>query len=284
MKNILNWGLIFSLFLVVACSGEEEVDDEFYGSVNEPSALLLDSNEARIYTLPTPLQIASVMKAHDVKFSDELLLPLKRPPEYSTSFLKALNLGIYTIDLGYVTVYENYGRSAIYAESVKTLMDDLGIKGVASESMMTRYENNINNKDSLCVIILESYESAHRHFQNSGREGIGLLILTGCYIEGLYLSSNYSTNTDPSSANMMGQQKISLDNLIELLGYYVNAKDVASLISDLKELKTEFNKIEVSYDEETSKLITKGISAETLQGIKEKITALRNKIAEQETS
>lgn len=283
MKNPFGWGLVFSLLLLVACAGEEEVGDEFYGSVNEPGAIPLDSNETRIYTLPTPLQIASLLKVHDFQFSDELLLPLKRPPEYSTSFLRALNLGIYTIDLGYVTVYENYGRSAIYAESVKKLMDDLGIEGIASESMITRYENNINNKDSLCTIILESYESAHRHFQNSGREGIGLLILTGCYIEGLYLSVNYGACKDPSAANMMGQQKISLDNLIELLGYYVNAKDVASLINELKELKTEFDKIEVTYDEETSKLITKEISAETAQGIKEKITVLRNNIAAQET-
>ena len=69
-------------------------------------------------------------------------------------------------------------------------MNELGIVSPLTRNMIKRFEANTTNQDSLSKIILEAYEESHKFFQRNEREGMGLLILTGCFIEGLYLASS----------------------------------------------------------------------------------------------
>jgi hypothetical protein len=55
--------------------------------------------------------------------------------------------------------------------------------------MVRRFENNIYHQDSLYAIILQGYGQANAYFQSNRREELGMYILSGSYIEGLY--TNY---------------------------------------------------------------------------------------------
>ena len=263
--------------LVTGCSDEPREENDFYGTINMPDSLLPQGDEVMMYTLPTPLQISSVLKTHNIEYKEDLLLKPKKVLTYPSSFVKALNLGFYTIDLGYVTVYERYTEAIHYAQTVKELMAQLGIERIIHDQMIDRFKNNVNNQDSLSKIILESYESAHGYFQQNGREGIGLAIATGCYIEGLYIASSIEVRNNKLRSNLLSQNKLFLENIIELLGYYVNEKEVSLMITELKKLQKTFDAIEVDFNESTGKLTARNATPELRKRINRQVEVLRNK-------
>lgn len=292
MKNLFPLIIILSALTCFfqGCSNELTKDaqadkDDFFGTVNNfPDSLLMSSDEAKIYTMPTPLQISSAIKIYGFKYNEKLLLPTVQNVSYSSNFLKALNLGLRTIDLGYATVYSNHSRALDYLKNVKQLTEELGISSYQKAQIMERFEQNMQNQDSLFKIVLESYKHGHDYFQNNGREGLGLLILTGCFVEGLHITmgiKNEKISPDAKYLNLIAQQKLYLQNLVELLGFYSNAPDVLSLRSNLNLLNDEFEKIQLNYnDPGTKPFAIRGVIPEAVyKGIEERISVLRNEIA-----
>lgn len=279
--------ILYALFY--SCSNEitreaQSDKDDFYGTINNfPDSLLLNENEAKIYTMPTPLQISSAIKIYGFKYNEKLLLPVVQNVSYSSNFSKALNLGMRTIDLGYATVYSNHARAFDYLKNVKQLTEELGISSYEQSQIMERFEKNIQNQDSLFKIVLESYRHGHDYFQNNGREGLGLLILTGCFVEGLHLTmgiKNEKISSDEKYLNLIAQQKLYLQNLVELLAYYSNANEVQALITKLSLLNGDFEKIHLNFNDPSTKpfAIKGNIPQEIYESIETKITALRSEI------
>lgn len=286
---IISLGLVF-IGLLYTCSNEVTRDaqadkEDFYGNINNfPDSLPPMENEAKVYTMPTPLQVSSAIKIYGFKYNESLLLPVVQNVNYTSNFSKALNLGLRTIDLGYATVYSSHSRALDYLKNVKQLTEELGISSYRQAQILERFENNIQNQDSLYKIVLESYRHGHDYFQNNGREGLGLLILTGCFVEGMHLTmgiKNEKVMQDKKFLNLLIQQKLYLQNLVELLAYYSNADEVQRLIEGLKDLNNDFEKIQVTFnDPQTKPFAIKGhIPDEVFHNITSKISSLRNEIS-----
>ncbi|MFQ5335106.1 MAG: hypothetical protein ACE5DN_03425, partial [Flavobacteriales bacterium] len=219
-----------------------------------------------------------MLKAYNVPFNSEIKLvnPI-RIKNHSTTFEKSINLGFYIIDMGYLIMYDRNAEGAKYIKAIEMLMDEIGISNSIRDHLAIRFKNNINHKDSLSHIILESYQQSHSYFQQNGREGIGILLLTGCYIEGLYIATKCNIRDQRLLSKMLGQNKIFLNNIIELLKYYITNKEVGGLINDLKDLRDVFEKIEVGSGEEPNPDIDDLIDHETIKLISDSANALRNK-------
>ncbi|PCJ89100.1 MAG: hypothetical protein COA57_02490 [Flavobacteriales bacterium] len=288
MKNliIISTGCIAIAVTISSCTGDStqasETIENFYGEINAlPESVRNEKDELKAYILPTPLQISSAIKIYGFEYNAELLLSENKKTNYPSDFNNALNLGIYTIDLAYATVFENHIRSASYLGNINGLMNELGITGdYETKSLVKRFNTNREIQDSLYKIIMDGYEAGHNYFQRNGREGIGLLILTGCYIEGLHLTLGIKNTRSEMYENLMAQQKIFLDNITELLGYYIKAKDVNLLLQDLNSIKADFDKIELDFDNPQTQpyALKNKIDDNTVNALKTKVASLRNEI------
>ena len=268
-------------FAFTACTSEEPVEivDEFR-TVNIADSLGLDSGDAKIFLLPAPLQVVSALNVQKIPYKPELISDIPQDLEGNKEYQIALNLGVTTIDLGYSTVYGDYQMGINYATKVKELMDLLGIRSALQSAMIKRFENNANNVDSLSSIILQAYSASHEHFQLNEREGIGLLILTGCFIEGLYLA----TGVDQALSNRQIHGLIALHkeysaNILLLLHYYRSSDDVESLLVKLRALSLELENLNYKYNSTTGKAtLDMQIREEKLDAIKASILDIRNSI------
>ena len=172
-------------------------------------------------------------------------------------------------------------RGLIYSQGVKNLMGELGIASVVTSNMIKRVEANATNQDSLSKIILEAYGASHKFFQRNQREGIGLLILTGCFIEGLYIASSVKDNSSSELQSLLGIHKEYLNNLLLLIEYYNEKKEVADLIVQLALLREEFNDVDLVVNTDESRaMLNTPMSAEKINSIRAKITEIRRNIRE----
>lgn len=290
MLRVYNWSFFTILLLLFLSCSEEEIQEDITDNssnslieqIDLPNQLGMDSGEVKMFTMPTPLQIATALKIMKVDYDETLLLEHRKMNNGNNIDL-SLTLGMYLTDVGYTTVYNNTQESLNYAKDIQYIMEQLPIPLYVNDGFRKRFNDNIDNQDSLCKIILEGYNEANHHISESENEALGLLILTGAYIEGLHIatSSNISNVWLEEHNNIFIQQKLFLDNFLILLeGYKTNAK-IEMVVKKLTKLKIVFNGIEINFNDETESFeLIKPITPELRSKIKMQITSLRNEVSE----
>jgi len=257
----------------------------------DTSTVLLKINNT-LFALPSPYQATYSIKNSDIDFKKDLLNPPGNISNYITNFKQAINVGIYGTDLGYLNIYGQIPDVISYFTVIKKLSQELGIQSALQVDIIDKIENNIDDQDSLLFYLTGTYRQFDSYLKYNNRKDIGVLIITGGWIESLYILSNSAVESkNRQLINRLGEQKHPLDNLIEILSpYYYKSKDFAVLIDDLVDLAYEFDGIIYSYTYEkpeihpekkhtlvnsTSNVI---ISEYHLKTIANKISSIRNKI------
>lgn len=273
-----------TLFVFVSCGSNTESENSS-AMVSDSTAKSDVENKdslkpSEILSLPAPMQIASAIKRNSPKYYEELLCPITNGA--GTNFFKTLNLGIYAVDLGYANVYEQKQTSINYFVASIKLADELKIMGPADPATLKAFKETINNKDSVKHYTLSTFGNIHDNLIKSDRKNEAFLILTGSFVEGVYLASKIQTKVkDKNLMYLVGEQKLFLENILKILPYYKDEKGMAELIAQLDGLKVTYDKIEITYTEsgpnkKEMKPIT--ISDDVLKEISDKITAIRSSI------
>jgi hypothetical protein len=244
MKKLI---VICSIPLVVACNSsqhETQIANNSDTSVSAPDTALY--KDVEIYSLPAPLQIPAELKKHSPQFHEDLLKPIHTTDQGTTNFKKVLYLGVYSVDLGYAAIYNQTQIAINYLAASVRLSQDLHIPSM-DQNLIERYKNNISNSDSTNKLIISSFSAINRSLTESNRFTDESLILTGSFIEGVYLSTSiYKKDKAEEIKTLIGNQKFFLDNLIEILSGYSN-EESADLLKSLHKLKDEFDGIKVEY-------------------------------------
>lgn len=244
------------------------------------------------YSIPSPIETTTLLKAAGAKYNAKILNPIENVSKYETVAAKAMNLGIYGSDLSFTSIFDQTQESMLYLRCTNKLASGLGISGAFDETTTSRIESNMQNRDSLLAIISDSYWNADSYLKENGQPGVSALIVTGGWIEGLYIATQVAAATkNEGIITRIGEQKLSLDNLIALLeSYKAENETIPSLLTQLGELKKIFDAIPVTATETKATTdTTKGVStisnnssfkltAEQLKQISDKCAQIRNKI------
>ena len=275
--------LSFILFLFFSCNAPPSVvsteKDESEIQSSDNFLYDLNENEISIMTIPAPLQIATVLRnnAPENYHSDWLMSSEKEIDNTVSSRIKAIYLGLYSVDLGYSTLYEQYKTAANYLLKSETILRGMGISDTDIPSYSQRFERN-KNLDTLSIFILEFNNSISNYFQNNQREDLGLLVLTGSFIEGFYLLTSVATIENEINLQLIFQHQLFLNNIIKLLGYYDSKGESESFVNELKELNKLFEAINISKEDIANNNFKNKITAEQLSAIKAKVGTIRNEL------
>ena len=249
--------ILFTL-TITSCSNSDtsivNVEDSINVQVNteidnDSSANQLIVFNGVVFSIPSPYETAITIKKKNIDFNNNLTNSIENNERYTDNFKKALNLGVYGADLAYLNIYEQ-GPSAIkYFTQVKLMAQSLDIASVFDKELMQRIEKNMGNKDSLMHIISGSYRKADEFLKNNQRPEISALVLTGGFVESLYMMvSIVKDNPDKELLYRLGEQKNPLENLIKVLSpYYGQSDSYAKLIDAFVDLAYEFDGIDVQY-------------------------------------
>lgn len=223
---------------------EEEIDLEIDPQLEEN----FDQAKQVFYSLPSPIETAMLMKRAGAKYDENLLNPINGIPNYNTTLQKALNLGIYSADLSFVSMFDQSQASIKYLSATKRLADDLGILNAVDQSYITRMENNINSRDSLMEIISETFMNSNSFLKENKRPELAAIVLAGGWVEGLYIATQITKNTSENQElkDRIIDQRLSLTTLLSLLDKYKNDENIKSVSDDFNRIKTIYDSIDVT--------------------------------------
>jgi hypothetical protein len=249
---------VLSAFLMVglsACGSSNSDKDKDSDEFKDAEKSLENQIKDVVYNIPSPTEIPYLLQATGADYNPGLVNPRTKVDQYTTHTDKAaLNLGIYSADIGYLTSYEKAQEAIDYLNACKTLADGLGVIGTFDMDILKRFEANISNKDSLSYLLDETIKQTDKFLKDESRNKLAALVVTGSFVEGLYISTglikSYPKDILPDDATrntVLGpllrvviQQKQSVSDLLKMLSVVEQTGPVAGLISDLKELEKAY--------------------------------------------
>jgi hypothetical protein len=199
--------------------------------------------------LPSPLESAMLIKSAGARFDQSLLNPVGNVNTYVTNKSMALNLGIYTCDLSFASLYEQTQLIIDYMNAAKKMADGLGILKAIEQSQIDKLEENINNSEVIMEIVSETFMNSNSYLSDNGQPAIAAMVLVGGWFEGLYISTQLVDMKDFNGNKLVGRiidQKLSIDILINLLESSKGNPAVDDLIIQVKKLKVVFDKISIT--------------------------------------
>ncbi|HOK73920.1 MAG TPA: hypothetical protein PLS74_02200 [Bacteroidales bacterium] len=199
--------------------------------------------------ISSPVEIANILQRMNVPFSNSYLASSIDASRITTSFDRALKLGILGADLGYLNMYEKTGSSIDILSSIKKLADGINVGQFFDFETLKRLSLNRSNLDSLLFLSLESYNQIDRFLREKGRSQLSALMVTGVWIEGQYLATQVLKQyPDTLLRSRVGEQKVILNDIIMLLAPYCNvSKEYTDLCRDMQELKEKYRNVKVTF-------------------------------------
>jgi hypothetical protein len=248
-------------FILTGCNrgpkseGDGSGEFEASGTIDAEAQKQLNTAKRIFYSLPSPLETAMLIKNAGAEYNEDLMNPTANTSRYITAKSKALNLGIYSTDLSYASLFDQNQATLNYIEAAKKMADGLNILNAIDEETITRLEEQINNRDAIIDIISETLMNSSAFLKENDLEGTASVILVGGWIEGLYIATNLVDENDLEGSKLVERivdQKLSLDIMVSLLEASPEDPDAQAVLVDVKTLKTIFDKITIDQGEVTA--------------------------------
>lgn len=244
---------------LASCTSSSEDKSKNSDEFDEAGETLKQQIEEVVYNIPSPSEIPYLLQATGAEFNEGLLNPRSKVDQYTTRSDKAaLNLGTYVADIGYLTSYDKTQEAIDYLGACKTLADNLGLIGTFDSELGKQFEQNISNKDSLAHLLDRTIKQAQAFLIDDNRNKLASLVVTGSFIEGLYISTglikSYPKNILPEDSRnivltplmrVVLEQKKAVSELLKMLTVVEQTEPIASIVTDLKTLEETYQKLNI---------------------------------------
>lgn len=202
-----------------------------------------------IKSIPSPIEITVLMKESGVLYNKEILNDHNKSGKYATNFDKALNLGIYSTDLGFSNIYGKTQDAIHYLDAVQELAEGLSIEEFFEYRALKDMASS-DNLDELIQTTTRNFEKINDHLHDQKRDVISALMLTGGWVESTHLTTLVygrakSQKVKNALKEKIGEQKLVLERLMLLLDIYSSKPRVPELSAQLQELQNIYDDIEI---------------------------------------
>jgi len=185
------------------------------------NSLFLNTGNKVLYALPTPIEASMLVKNWGVPHP-ELLNEPANASKYLTKKKMAVNFGVYLTDLTCAGLYGQTQTVLRYKQAMQQLVEGLGLQPAVDPKVIQQIEDNINNKNELMQIFSSIYASSTTFLSEDNRDFYALAILSGGWVEGMYIATSMIDETQSSNESKMKQviddNKQTFDLLWKALG------------------------------------------------------------------
>ena len=228
-------------------------------------------NQGVNYKIPSPMEMFIFLNKTGSPYLNHKTHNTERCSDYMSTKAKAVNFGIYTADLAYCAVFDDFQQTIVYFNTSRQLANNLGLYEGYGAEVADRIDKNITSIDSLLEISANSYYLTNQFLESQGYGDVLGLILVGGWIEGLYLAIESVGGIDMENPiiERIADQQVLLDNLLGYLKNNESSKNITEIITDLQPIQEAFDELYFN-DENTI------ITPKQFVNITNEVVSLRN--------
>lgn len=201
-----------------------------------------------IQNISSPVEMANQIKKSGAPFDQGILNDAEKMKDYSTSFKRALNLGAYSADLGYINTFNKNSVVVSYLLAVKELADGLNVGQFVDFTTLSRLAKNSTNLDSLKLLSVSCFNDMDKYLREQKRSNVSTAIVAGAWIEGIYITSRVIEQTrDTELINRLAEQKDIASILLIILNNYSRGDaNFQALVGKLNDLKSIYDDVRIT--------------------------------------
>ncbi|MEA3450424.1 MAG: hypothetical protein U9Q83_00810 [Bacteroidota bacterium] len=247
--------IYFLFFLtIIACDrNDNKVNDAQDSILNYKTEKAFEKAKEIFYSLPSPVETAMIIESTSNQYEGSFLLPTRCVDYYVQSDEQAINLGVFAADLSYVVMFDRRQETMEYLSACKKMVEELGLVGIIDDSVIINLRYNTYNKTEIMNIISAQFMDINAYFEENDREISATLMIFGGWIEGLYLAVNLigdSVVNNTELAQMIYDQRISLEDLVSLMEMYKEDKAVSQHLTNVYQIRSIYNKMSTPISQE----------------------------------
>ena len=228
--------------------------------------IILENDDLEVL-LPSPSEVLEVVITSGMRYSETNAAPVGLESKVVLIRHKALIMGVYLADFSYYNIYNQRKLVTDYFSSIQTLARDLGISSILNDAYFKRFDNNLNNLDSIDKIFDEFALYAYGTLVESGNNEMLSMIAIGSAIELLYLglTCNDDVSNDEITAKILEQKDLFENYYQNFIKYNQSKDEFAPLMSDLTALYNLYRSKLV--EENHSVVVSDGSSHFTIKNV-----------------
>ena len=270
-----------ALLFATSCSNNSKPE----GAATEENAVAKDSSsvakeeftmfefDKMMANFPKPLDMVNEIAKAGVKFDKASVNDLANEANYTTESKQALNFGVYSVDLGYLSAYDKKQEILKSFKTVRKLAESLNAIESFEKVAGANFESKMSNKDTLMKIADDVYYESYNHIKGSNRLLIATQIVCGSWIESQNFAlqglMNYDRNAKTEFLyNKIYEQRTHLENLLNVMNQFKDNEEMKPLIADYENLKAEYFKFKD----------TKELTKTSIAVLAKSVNAVRNNI------
>ncbi|MFT5570456.1 MAG: hypothetical protein ACJAZM_001795 [Cyclobacteriaceae bacterium] len=266
---------VLLMLLISSCGGSTSTDTSSDSNLfSEAESKIFKDISKIIEDLPPPAEIPTAMQSIGATYDETLPNDLEKLDSYLLEPDKAaLNLGVYASDIGYLIAYDQVQESIDHMTACQQLAENLGVSTAFNIEMIQKYEAAMDDHEKLILLLNETIKQAEARLGESDQLTNAGLVLTGSFIEGLYLAvkvikehhnehrrdSNEDEILEPLVRMVMDQEQPLID-IIALLRDIPQEPIITKMIAELNILKLLYDgdlaEIEARLEENPEMVIT----------------------------
>ncbi len=239
--------------IVFACTGPSASEKH----AQEEEKQIREDIVKLVSDLPHPTDIPNAIKSIGADFNHGLISEIHGRDYYKSNGDKAaLNLGVFSSDIGYLIAYDEVAESIDHMRACDNLAMDLGVPTSYSTETIQKYQDAVDDHETLLKLWDEtvlSWEERFDNAENLDQLTMESLVLTGSFIEELYLiikvAETYHTDDmdedtrnqilEPLIKLVLNQEQPLLD-IIKLLRELPLDDTIGTMIAELSILEKLF--------------------------------------------
>lgn len=169
--------------LTICCQNKKTAEEDL-------ASITFEAARSKFFMeIQAPADVAARLQAAGAEFIPELLNDPLYFSSYTSNEVKAAaNLGIYLSDLNYSVAYQQSATTRELFQAIDELSKVVGIEQRILSFLKVRYEQNINQNDSVRAVFDELLKNATVGLQGTDREKFVGIVIAGYQIENLHLA------------------------------------------------------------------------------------------------
>ena len=244
--------IVFTIIYISASCTSEPVDENINKSQGEFTEINKEKLKKIFYSMPSPLELSMVIEKNGAPFIPELLNSIEKQSNYTKNIDMAINLGIYGADMSYASIHNQSQYTIDYMKASMNLADQLGIIDAITKDDLQILSDSMNNSNAILNIISRTFLKSNSYLDENGRPEITALIITGGWIEGIYIGSQIALSTHNAGLTQdIIDQQLVIDDLIGLLQIHAEDENIKTILVDIKKIKKASGEVNITQNNDS---------------------------------
>lgn len=251
MKKIIVSAL--AIAILCGCPGPKENTNSNAESNNtekkpDPEKKDFKVNFDVLNSMPDPIEMVDLIKSIGVEYDNTILNKAANTEKYNAEYKMALNVGVYSVDLGYANLHNKTQDAINFLDATKKMTEGLKVSQYFDFEAIKKITQEKRDLNELLLVTGQGLEKMRQGLEDEKRSETVTLVVIGGWLESIYIASQVAEKADKQELKeKIADQKAVITSLIKMVEpNKSSSKHLEELYTDLKKIEEAYQNITVT--------------------------------------